>query len=195
MIGFLIHLCVFIYLFIFKRFYLFIFRERGREREREGEKHQCVVAPPMPPTGDLACNPAMCPDAAGNWTGDPLLRSLMLSPLNHTSQASFVFLTMLLIFFFLCWKQVLFWTWRVIFGRHQYEKGGKEWRICGLCISPLFHCPTGLHLENTSWEIKLLRISRLQQQSIKPSVGYQTIELVKCPRSWPWMWEQKNKSQ
>ena len=32
------------------------------EREREGEKHQCVVAPRVPPTGDLACNPGMCPD-------------------------------------------------------------------------------------------------------------------------------------
>ena len=47
----------------FLRFYLFIFRERGREEEREGEKHQCVVASHMPPNGDLACNPGMCP----NW--------------------------------------------------------------------------------------------------------------------------------
>ena len=38
----------------FKGFYLFIFRERGREGEREGEKHQCVVASPVPPTGALA---------------------------------------------------------------------------------------------------------------------------------------------
>ena len=42
--------------------YLFIFRERGREGEREGEKHQCVVASHVAPTGDLACNPGMCPD-------------------------------------------------------------------------------------------------------------------------------------
>ena len=40
----------------------FIFRERGREGEREGEKYQCVVASRTPPTGDLACNPGMCPD-------------------------------------------------------------------------------------------------------------------------------------
>ena len=33
----------------------------GREGEREGEKHQCVVASRMPPTGDLACNPGMSP--------------------------------------------------------------------------------------------------------------------------------------
>ena len=33
----------------------------GREREREGEEHQCVVASHVPPTGDLAPNPGMCP--------------------------------------------------------------------------------------------------------------------------------------
>ena len=32
------------------------------EGEKEGEKHQCVVASHMAPTGDLACNPGMCPD-------------------------------------------------------------------------------------------------------------------------------------
>ena len=45
--------------FLFLRFYLSLFRERGREGEREGEKHQCVVASHVPPTGDLACNPGM----------------------------------------------------------------------------------------------------------------------------------------
>ena len=45
---------------------LFIFRQRGREGEREGEKHQCVVASLVPPTGDLACNPGMCPDRESN---------------------------------------------------------------------------------------------------------------------------------
>ena len=44
----------------------FIFRQRGREGEREGEKHQCVVASCAPPTGDLACNPGMCPDWESN---------------------------------------------------------------------------------------------------------------------------------
>ena len=39
-----------------------MFRERGREGEREREKHQCVVASHVPPSGDLACNPGMCPD-------------------------------------------------------------------------------------------------------------------------------------
>ena len=45
-----------------KRFYLFIFRERGKEGEREREKHQGVVASHVPPRGDLARNPGMCPD-------------------------------------------------------------------------------------------------------------------------------------
>ena len=44
-----------------------MFRERGREGEREGEKHKCVVASHTPPTGDLACNPGMCPDWEWNW--------------------------------------------------------------------------------------------------------------------------------
>ena len=47
---------------LFKRFYVFIFRERGREGEREGEKHQCMVASQVPPTGDMAHNKGMCPD-------------------------------------------------------------------------------------------------------------------------------------
>ena len=40
------------------------------EGEREGEKHQCVVASRAPPTGDLACNPGMCPD--WEWNKQPL---------------------------------------------------------------------------------------------------------------------------
>ena len=37
-----------------------------REGEKEGEKHQCVVAPRVPPAGDLTCNPGMCPDWESN---------------------------------------------------------------------------------------------------------------------------------
>ena len=51
---------------LLKIFYLFIFRQRGRVGETEGEKHQCVVACCVPPTGDLACNPGMCPDWESN---------------------------------------------------------------------------------------------------------------------------------
>ena len=41
-------------------------RETGREGGREREKHQCVVISRVPPTGDLACNPGMCPDWESN---------------------------------------------------------------------------------------------------------------------------------
>ena len=41
-----------------KRFYLFTFIGEGREKER--------VASHTPPTGDLACNPHMCPDWESN---------------------------------------------------------------------------------------------------------------------------------
>ena len=44
-----------------------MFRQRGREREREGEKHQCVVVSQVPPIGNLACNPGVCPDRESNW--------------------------------------------------------------------------------------------------------------------------------
>ena len=54
------------YLFIYK-LYLFIFRGRGREGDRQGEKHQCVVASRMLPTGDWAGNAGMCPDWELNW--------------------------------------------------------------------------------------------------------------------------------
>ena len=53
---------IFFFFCFLKIIYLFIFRQRGRDREREGEKHQCVVASHVPPTGDLARNPGMCPD-------------------------------------------------------------------------------------------------------------------------------------
>ena len=56
---------LFIYLFLKDFIYLF-FRERGREGEREGEKHQHVVAPYIPPTGELARNQGMCPDWVSN---------------------------------------------------------------------------------------------------------------------------------
>ena len=47
-----------------KRFYVFIFREEKGRRKRE--KHQYVVAPHTTPTGDLVCNPGMCPDWESN---------------------------------------------------------------------------------------------------------------------------------
>ena len=57
-----LHTEAFLFFFFFLKIFLnFSFRQREREGER-GEKHQCVVASHTPPTGDLACNPVMCPD-------------------------------------------------------------------------------------------------------------------------------------
>ena len=49
-------------LFLKNILFTFIFKQRGRKGENEGEKHQCVVASSVPLTGDLTCNPGMCPD-------------------------------------------------------------------------------------------------------------------------------------
>ena len=76
---------VYISLFL-KRFYLFIFREKGKEGVREGQKHQCVVASHVAPTGDLARNPGMYPDLELNWR--PFGLQPALNPLSYTSQGS-----------------------------------------------------------------------------------------------------------
>ena len=76
---------IYIYIYI-----IYLFLERGREGEREGEKHQCVVASCVPPTGDLARNPACA--LTGDWTSDPLVCKLALNPLSHTSQGWEAFL-------------------------------------------------------------------------------------------------------
>ena len=55
-----------------------------------GEEHQRVVASYTPPTGDLACNPGMCPDQESNQ--QPFGSQPVLNPLNYTSQGwSFIF--------------------------------------------------------------------------------------------------------
>ena len=80
----------------FLRFFKFIFRERGREGEREGEKHQCVVASRAPGTGDLACNPGMCPDWELNWRPPSLQPTL--NPLSYTSQGENKIFKIMLLF-------------------------------------------------------------------------------------------------
>ena len=52
----------------------------------ERGKHQCVGASCMPPTGDLACNPGMCPDWEPNL--DHLVCRPVLNLLSHTRQGS-----------------------------------------------------------------------------------------------------------
>ena len=49
-----------IFNFYFFKDFIYLFLERGKGG-RKGEKHHCVVASYMPPTGDLACNPGMFP--------------------------------------------------------------------------------------------------------------------------------------
>ena len=73
-------------------FILYLFLE-GKEGEREGKKHQCVVASPIPPTGDLACNPGMFPRLGIESKG----RRPALNPLSHTSQGGSMDILMMLI--------------------------------------------------------------------------------------------------
>ena len=72
-------------LFFLLRFYLFYFLERGDGREKERQRNINVWLPlTWPPTGDLACNPGMCPDWESNWW--PFGSQLELNPLSYTSQ-------------------------------------------------------------------------------------------------------------
>ena len=68
----------------FLRFIFFL--ERGRERKREGEKHQCVVASHVAPTGDLAHNPGMC--LAWQSNQRPFGLQPARDPLSYASQGS-----------------------------------------------------------------------------------------------------------
>ena len=77
------------YFFFFEDFiYLFVERQEGREKERErnidvGEKIR-LVASCMPPTGDLARNPGLCP--GWDWTSDLSIHRPVLNPLSYTLQ-------------------------------------------------------------------------------------------------------------
>ena len=68
----------------FKKDFIYLFLERGEGREKEREKYQCVVASHVAPTGDLACNPGMCPDWESNW--QPFGLQPTLNPLSYASQ-------------------------------------------------------------------------------------------------------------
>ena len=72
----------------FLKVFIYLFLERGEGREKEREKHQCVVASHVVPTGDLACNPGMCPDWELNW--QPF--ASQLNPLSYTSQGQNFFI-------------------------------------------------------------------------------------------------------
>ena len=65
--------------------FIYLFLERGKGREKE--KHQCVVASHTPPSGDLACNPGMCPDWESNLL--PFASQYGAQSTNHTSQIQY----------------------------------------------------------------------------------------------------------
>ena len=65
-------------------YFMYLFLETGREGEIKREKNQFVVAFCMPPTGDLAWNPGLCPD--WDLTAYGLVRRAALSPQRHTIQ-------------------------------------------------------------------------------------------------------------
>ena len=73
----------FSFLFFFEDF-IYLCSERREGREEERERNVSMWLPLAPPTGDLTCNPGLCPD----W--DPacnaLVCRLVLNPLSHTSQ-------------------------------------------------------------------------------------------------------------
>ena len=49
-------------LFLCRKYFIYLFLERGEGREKERERNINVWLPLVhPPTGDLACNPGLCP--------------------------------------------------------------------------------------------------------------------------------------
>ena len=76
-------------LFFFKDF-IYLILERGEGWEKEREKHQCVVASYVAPTGDLAHNPGMCPDWESNQ--QPFGSQSALNLLSYTSRGWILFL-------------------------------------------------------------------------------------------------------
>ena len=59
-------LAEFLIVFNFLKDFLYLFLEKREGKEKQGEKHQCVVASHVAPTGDLALIPGMCPDWESN---------------------------------------------------------------------------------------------------------------------------------
>ena len=47
--------------FPFFKDFIYLFLDKGEGREKEGEKHQCVVASCMPPTGEASLQPRHVP--------------------------------------------------------------------------------------------------------------------------------------
>ena len=86
-----------VFVCVFKDFISLFFRERWKEGEREGEKHQCVVAPHVPPPGDLAGNPGMCTDWESNWQPFGLQACAQSTELHQPGQFFFKLYMLLLL--------------------------------------------------------------------------------------------------
>ena len=77
--------------YYFLKYVIYLLLERGEGREKEGEKHQCVVASCMPPTGDMALYPGMCLRLGIEQVTLWLSGWQALCPLSHTHQGNFIF--------------------------------------------------------------------------------------------------------
>ena len=66
--------------------FIYLFLETGKGRRKRREKHQCVVASGVPPTGHLACNPGMWPNWELNQRSS--VSQPALNPLSFPSQGS-----------------------------------------------------------------------------------------------------------
>ena len=82
---------LFLFSFLFLKDFIYLFLERGERREKERERNINVwLIHVQPPLGTWPA--AQVCALTGNQTSDPLVCSLALNPLSHTSQGHFYFL-------------------------------------------------------------------------------------------------------
>ena len=83
-LGFIHCTVVSLFFFFFKILFI-LFLERGKGKEKERERNISGWFPlPHPPTGDLVCNPGICPYWELNWR--PFGSQAGLNPLSYSSQ-------------------------------------------------------------------------------------------------------------
>ena len=78
----------FVLSFFFKKDFIYLFLDRGEGREKERERNNVWLPLMRPLLGTWPSTQACA--LTGNQTRDPLVHRLVLSPLSHTSQGSFV---------------------------------------------------------------------------------------------------------
>ena len=64
--------------------FIYIFLERGEGKEKEGEKHPCVAASHVPPTGGPTRPATQACALTGKGTRNPLIHRPVLNPLSGT---------------------------------------------------------------------------------------------------------------